>query len=578
MNRYPRMLSLGLLALTMHGCARRAGLTEASRVIPLKEDSNHFVECHNGVVVSVSGPASDVGLSILKRGGNAVDAAVATAFALTVAYPLSGGLGGGGFMLVHPAPGKGDPVTFDYRETAPAAAWPTMYTKEESQYTQRAVAVPGTVRGFELAHRRFGTLPWSQLLQPAVALARDGFIVDSALAESMNVTLAAATNGFLEFHRVFGKPDDGLWKAGYRLIQPDLARTLQLLADLGPEAFYKGPIADEIVAEMARGKGLITAEDLANYRAIERKPLTTRYRGAYDVFVPPPPCSGGVVLLEELNMLDGFNLKAWGRWSPTTMHVMAETMRRANYDRARYLGDPAFVQIPAKLTSREYAQQLAKTIDLNKATRSADLSGDIPLAKEGESTTQFSIIDRNGMAVANTYTLERRWGSRIVVKNMGFILNNDMRAFNLFPGVTDTKGTVGTAPNIIAPGKRPISSMTPTIVTKDGRVVLVTGSPGSRAIPHTILCILVNTFDFGMPIQTAVELPRFTQEWFPDQISCEHAERYPETVKGLKELGHTIVGPTSLPFQGDAHTILVTKPHNYIGVPDRRINGKASGY
>ena len=229
-------------------------------------------------MVSVSGPASELGLSILQQGGNAVDAAVATAFALGVTYPAAGNLGGGGFMLVHPAPGEGDPVAFDYRETAPAAAYATMYTKEESQFTHRAVAIPGTVRGLALAHRRFGTLPWSQLVQPAVALARDGFILDKFLVDLLNEALAAAPE-YAEFQRVFGKPGGGLWKPGDRLTQPDLARTLQLLADLGPDAFYQGPIADEIVAEMARGKGLITAEDLAGYQAIERKPLTTRYRG-----------------------------------------------------------------------------------------------------------------------------------------------------------------------------------------------------------------------------------------------------------------------------------------------------------
>ena len=258
---------------------------------------------------------------------------------------------------------------------------------------------------------------------------------------------------------------------------------------------------------------------------------------------------------------------------------MAEVMRRANYDRARYLGDPAFVQIPAKLTTPDYGRQLAKTIDLNQATRSKDLSADIPLSPEGESTTQFSIIDRDGMAVANTFTLERRWGSRIVVKDMGFLLNNDMRAFNLFPGITDTNGNVGTTPNQIAPGKRPISSMTPTIVTKDGRVVLVTGSPGSRAIPHTILCILVSVLDFQIPLSTAVEMPRFSQEWFPDQISFEKPERYPAIVKALNEMGHTIVAPKlPLPFQGDAQSIWVTAPNDYLGVADQRINGQASGY
>ena len=415
-------------------------------------------------------------------------------------------------------------------------------------------------------------------MAPAIVLAREGFIVDAALAETLNLTLADARE-FAEFHRVFGKPGGGLWLAGDRMTQPDLARTLQLLSDSGPDAFYQGAIAGVIVSEMKRGNGLITAGDLAGYQAVERQALTTRYRGKYDVHVPPLASSGGSVLLEELNVLENFDLKSFGRWSPKTIHIMAETMRRANYDRARYLGDSAFVQIPAKLTTHEYGRQLAKTIDVNKATLSKELNAEIPLTPEGESTTQFSVIDRNGMAVANTYTLERRWGSRIVVKDMGFLLNNDMRAFNLFPGHTDIKGMIGTAPNTIAPGKRPISSMTPTIVTKDGRVLLVTGSPGSRAIPHTVLNILVSVLDFQMPLKDAVAAPRFSQEWFPDQISFERPERSPEIVKALNELGHTIVAPKlPLPFQGDAHSIHVIAPNNYIGVADHRISGKAAGY
>ena len=540
-------------------------------------DADHYVECRNGVVVSVSGPASDVGLSVLKAGGNAVDAAVATAFALQSTYPLAGNIGGGGFMLIHPAPGKGDPVVVDYRECAPAASAPTMYTREESQFTHRAVAVPGTVRGMELARRRFGTMTWAQLIRPAVELARDGFVVDGPLAKSANETLAAAPE-FAELQRVYGKPGGGPWNAGDRMIQPDLARTLQTLADGGPDAFYTGDIAAALLAEMARGKGLITAADLATYRAIGRTPLRTRYRGGYDVYVPPPPSSGGTCLLEELNILNNFDLVASGRWSVRTIHVMVEAMRRANYDRARYLGDPAFVEVPRKLLSPPYGRQLAATIDPTKATRSEALSADIALSPEGQSTTHFSVIDRDGTAVANTYTLERRWGSRIVVKGMGFILNNDMRAFNLFPGVTDTKGNVGTAPNTIAPGKRPLSSMTPTVVAKDGRVVLVTGTSGSRAIPHTVLNIMVSALDFRVPIREAVDSPRFTQEWFPDHISWEASERYPEAADGLRKLGHTIVPPSPLPFQGDAHTIWVAGPNQYVGVADDRINGKASGF
>ena len=575
MKSNPQILWSVVLALCMPGCTSSPPVT--SQISPPGTYACDSIECRHGVVVSISRPASDVGVSILKQGGNAVDAAVATAFALAVTYPAAGNIGGGGFMLVHPAAGAGEPVVFDYRETAPAAAFPTMYSKTESQFSQRAVAVPGTVSGLALAHKRFGRLPWSQLLQPAIVLARDGFPLDKFLVVLLNDTLAAAPEK-AEFQRVFGKPGGGLWQPGDRLIQPDLARTMQMLADSGPEAFYKGTIAGEIVAEMGRGKGLITAADLAGYSTVERRPLTTRYRG-YDVFVPPPPSSGGIVLLEELNMLETFDLKSWGRWSPKTFQAVAEAMRRASLDRARFLGDPAFVRMPTDLTTREHAWQLAKTIDLNHATRSVELAPDIPLSSESENTTHFSVIDSQGMAVANTYTLERIWGSRVVAKDTGILLNNQMRAFNLFPGTTTTNGTVGTAPNQIAPGKRPISSMTPTIVAKDGRVVLVTGSPGSQAIPHTVLCIMQNLIDFGMSIQGAVDAPRMSQEWFPDRITFEAPERHLESMTALKAMGQNVVrtGPLA---QGDAHSILVRKPGSYIGVTDRRRNpeSSATGY
>lgn len=476
-------------------------------------------------------------------------------------------------MLVHPAPGDGGPVVLDYRETAPAAAWPTMYPKEESQYTQRSVAIPGNVRGFALAHRRFGKLPWAELVAPSVALARNGFRLESFLAAMLNEVLVAAPEK-AEFQRVFGKPGGGMWQEGDRLAQPDLAGTLQRIADRGPDAFYDGPIAGEIVAEIARGSGLMNASDLAGYRAVARTPLSARYRGV-DVYVPPAPSSGGVCLVQEINMLQQFDVKNWGRWSATLVHVMAEAMRRANYDRARYLGDPAFVQIPPELTTLDYGQALAATIDLDRATPSVEISADIPVSVEGQDTTHLSVIDSNGMAVANTYSLERIWGSRVVVKGTGILLNNMMRAFNLFPGRTDKSGTIGTAANIIAPGKRPISSMSPTIVAKDGRVVLVTGAPGSKAIPHTILGIIVSVLDFEMRAKDAVESPRFSHQWFPDRITFEAPERFPEVVRALEEMGHTVIRTGPLP-QGDAHSILANGPNRYSGVADTRRNSQAS--
>jgi gamma-glutamyltranspeptidase / glutathione hydrolase len=549
--------------------------------IPLGEYSGNSIECSHGVVVCVSTPASEAGVSVLKRGGNAVDAAVATAFALAVTFPAAGNIGGGGFMLVHPAAGRGDPVAFIYRETAPAAATPTVFTDKDSQYSRKAVAVPGTVRSLAAAHRRFGTLPWSQLLEPAIALARNGFAIDRCLTELLNTYLADAdTADKTEFKRVFGKPGGGLWVSGDRLVRPDLAKTLTILADRGPGAFYTGPIAAGIVAEMARNDhSLITAEDLANYRAIECKPLAARYRGKYDVYVPPPPSGGGATLLEELNIIQNFDLTAWGRWSPTTLHVMAETMRRATYDRVRYLGDPAFVPVPVRLIESEYGRQLARTIDLTRTTRSKDLGSDIAETPEGADTTHFSIIDRQGMAVANTYTLERLWGSRIVVKNMGFLLNNNMFGFNLFPDEENPAGANGFTPNAVAPGKRPLSSQTPTIVAQDGHVRLITGSPGSRSIPNTVLSLIINVFDFNMPIGRAVAFPRFSHEWMPDRIKFETPELYPDMVKALTDMGHTIVRKEPRP-QGDAHSIFVKAANCYVGAADTRRNPQstAMGY
>ncbi len=566
------------LAATLLACS----CALPNREQPLVQTSANAVECSHGVVVSLSAPASNTGLQVLKQGGNAVDAAVATAFALSVAYPLSSGLGGGGFLLVHPANGSGEPTVVDYREMSPAAVSPTMYTAEESQWTLRAVAVPGMVRGMALAHARFGTMPWAELLQPAIALARDGFVVDAYVAANLNEILAAAPE-FAELQRVFGKAGSDPWQAGDRLLQPDLARTLQLLAEQGPDAFYVGPIATAIIDTMQRGGGLITAADLAAYEAIERQPLHTRYRDTFDVFTVPPPSGGGQCLIEEIHMLAGFDLAADGRWAPRTMHRMAEVMRRANRDRSRYSADPHFAPIPPQLLTTAYADALAAGIDDHRATPSEALAGDIQLAPagqdsgEGQDTTHFSIIDRSGMAVGNTYTLERLWGSRIVVPRMGLLLNNDMRAFNLFPGVTDREGNVGTTPNLIAPHKRPASSMSPTMLAKNGRVVMVLGSPGSRAIPHTILMILQNVFEFGMPLEQAVAEPRMSHQWLPDRITFEAPELHPESVAALTAMGHTVIRTGPRP-QGDAHCILVLGPNHYVGVADQRHSGRASGY
>jgi gamma-glutamyltranspeptidase/glutathione hydrolase len=527
----------------------------------------------NGMVVAVSPPGADVGLAILKKGGNAVDAAVATAFAMAVTYPAAGNLGGGGFMVVYPGHGT-DPVVIEYRETAPKAATKTMYSRNDSWYGHRAVGVPGTVRGLALAHQCFGRLPWKDVVTPAVLLAEKGFEIDTTLAASLNWIVSSSPD-FPELRRVLGKHNArDNWLAGDRLVQKDLGATLRLIADHGADAFYHGPVADLIAAEMSSGGGLITRDDLAAYHANVRQPIHGTYRG-YDVFAPPPPSSGGTCLVEMLNILENFDLRAQGRWSPKTLHVMIEAMRRAYCDRARYLGDPSFTPLPGHLLTKEYARTLAKGIDLHHATRSEDLAKDIQLAREGDSTTHFSVIDKDGMAVANTYTLERSYGSRVVVRGAGFILNNEMIDFNWRPGVTDREGGIGTAANQISAGKRMLSSQTPTIVARDGKAVLITGSPGSRTIINTVLCILVNVLDFDMDIRSAVDAPRLHHQWFPDAAQFEGCSAYPAATAALKKMGHAIGGSR----QGDAHSIWIDPRTGYfIGAEDHRINGKTAGY
>jgi gamma-glutamyltranspeptidase/glutathione hydrolase len=532
------------------------------------------VEARHGMVVCASPPAAEVGVSVLKAGGNAVDAAVAVAFAEAVTYPVAGNIGGGGFMLIHPPNGK--PTVIEYRETAPAAATTDMFVKGVDQYGHKVVGVPGTVRGLALAHKRFGKLPWKQVVEPAIRLAADGFPLESWSASSLN-GLVGSSPHHAELRRVFGKDGgSGNWEAGDQLVQPDLAQTLRLIADQGADAFYTGPIAEQIVGEMRAGGGLITKADLAGYQAVERKPVHGTYRG-YDVYAPPPPSAGGIGLVEMLNVLETFDLKKRGRWDAESLHLMTEAMRRAFCDRARYLGDPAFTEIPAQLTTKEYARKLAQSIDPEHATRSEDLAKDIPLADgEGDSTTHISVIDKDGLAVANTYTLENSYGSRVVVRGAGFLLNNEMTDFNTRPGVTTRRGAVGTPPNRIAPGKRMLSSQTPTILAKSGRAVLITGSPGSRTIPNTVLCVVLNVVDFGMDVRAAVNAPRQHNAWFPDELRTERIPENPDVIDRLKAMGHRVVRERT---QGDAHSILVDPVTGvYRGAADHRIMGKAAGY
>jgi gamma-glutamyltranspeptidase/glutathione hydrolase len=552
------------------------------------------VRARHGVVVSVSPEASRIGCDVLRQGGSAIDAAVATAFALAVTWPEAGNIGGGGFMLIHPGRGEAgdaarqptEPVVIDYRETAPSAARRDMYADPATRPSSYALAgVPGTVRGLALAHEKFGRRSWKELVAPAVRLAEEGITVDAALAGSLNSGLKDSAE-FAELRRVYGKPDGSAWAAGDRLVQKDLAATLRSIADDGPDAFYRGRPAQQIVEEMRRGGGLVTADDLAAYRAKVRAPVSGTFRG-HDVFAPPPPSSGGVCLVQMLNVLECFDLQPpdeAGRLPPATMHLVVEAMRRAFADRGRYLADPDFVpDIPVeRLTSKPYAKELARGIDPARASRSEEIARDwLQLPQEGTQTTHFSVIDPTGMAVANTYTLEQSFGGKIVVRGGGFLLNNELGDFNPRPGVTDRQGLIGTAPNQVQPGKRPLSSMTPTIVAKDGRVVLVTGSPGGRTIINTVLLVTLRHVGFRQPLRDAVDAARFHHGWFPDRLRVElplaQDPQSKATLDALRAMGHAIDPKPA--NQGDAHSIgLDASGKGYLGVADPRRGGKAAGY
>jgi gamma-glutamyltranspeptidase/glutathione hydrolase len=528
-----------------------------------------------GIVVSVSAPASHIGAQVLRDGGNAVDAAVATAFALAVTYPPAGNIGGGGFMMVLPAPLK-QPICIDYRETAPSAATVDMFTLDDSRLGPRAVGVPGTVRGLALAHAQFGRLPWARLVQPAARTARQGFEVGQSLANSLNVILQDKdSQPYSELLRVFAPPDGRSWRAGDRLRQPDLARTLERIANEGPGGFYAGPVAAAIVDEMKAGDGIITRQDLRDYRAKVRTAIHGTFRG-YDIYGPPPPSSGGIVLVQMLNILEQFELRTLGKDSPETNHMVIEAMRRAFLDRARYLGDQDFVPIPDFLTSKRYARQLASQIDREAATPSESLAPQIRLAPEGKSTTHFSIIDQSGMAVSNTYTLEQSYGARVMVRGHGFLLNNEMGDFNWVAGHTDRLGRIGTRPNLIQPGKRMLSSQTPVLVLKDGRPRLIVGSPGGRTIINTVLCVILNHLEFEMSLPDAIAAPRLHHQWLPDQVRYEAKDQpdQQQLVNQLQAMGHTFM--TDPPAQGDAHCIVID-PHTgqATGVADGRISGSA---
>ena len=522
----------------------------------------------HGVAVSRSVEASDVGAAILEQGGNAVDAAIAIGFALAVTHPAAGNIGGGGFMLVYPGDGR-DPAFVDYREKAPLASTEDMYVDGGSRKNHRWVGVPGTVAGFVLAHEQFGTLPWENLVMPAVRLAEGGFVLNS-LADALNRALERSEND--EFKRVYGKNGGAeAWQASDRLVLSDLGRSLRRIAEQGNDGFYAGETADLLAAEMEQGDGYISKEDLSGYAAVLRKPIRTTFRGN-EIFSAPPPSSGGIALTIMLGILEHFDLKSKGRWAPQTVHLIIESMRRAYADRARHLGDSDFIEIPAHLTTKGYARELAASINLRQATMSEKLGPRLTEAEESPETTHYSVIDRSGMAVSNTYTLEQGYGSGGVVTGAGFLLNNEMGDFNRNPGVTNRQGSIGTPANLVVAEKRMLSSMTPTIAVRDGKVVLVTGSPGGRTIINTVLNVTLNVLEFGMSLRNAVDAPRLNMQWFPDRVGFQGVEdpAFADLVKQLTVMGHRVTRGGG----GDANSILA-KDGTFIGAADNE-NGGAS--
>ena len=499
------------------------------------------VRAKNAMVASQNAIASQVGMEVLLGGGNAVDAAVATAFALAVVHPEAGNIGGGGFLLLRQKSGAA--AVYDFREQAPAAADATMflvngrYDRERHHQSPVAVGVPGTVAGLHVAWSDAGRLPWKQLLLPAIALARDGFMVSDGLARSLRAELPRMRRypaSLAQFSRA-GVP----YEMGDLLQQEDLAKTLEVIANKGVRGFYQGEIALLIEKEMKARGGLITREDLKRYTVYRRPVLRGTYRG-YEVLAPPPPSSGGTGLLECLNLLEGYDLRGMGFGSSRYLHYLAEALRRAFADRARFLGDPAFVKdMPVeRLISKEYAASLRKTIRENRASASSPVSFEWP-AESGE-TTHFSVVDEERNAVALTYTLEDGYGSGIVVPGAGFLMNNEMGDFNAGPGLTDATGLVGTEPNLATPGKRMLSNMTPTIVVKDGRPLLVVGAAGGRKIPGTVLQILVGVLDFDMNVQEAIDAPRISHQWLPDVILHEPFGLSADTAEALRARGHQV--------------------------------------
>ena len=502
---------------------------------------NAPIRAKQGLVITQSDIASQIGFEVIRSGGNAVDAAVATAFAMAVTHPTAGNIGGGGFLVYRSA--SGESTAFDFREMAPAASHPEMwlvngkYDSDLHHNSHRAVGVPGTVAGLHLAWKTYGSKPWTELVAPSVKLAREGFEVSDGLARS----LARMIDQFKKYPASLAQfsKNGTPYQPGEILKQADLARTLQRIADQGPAGFYEGETAALIEKEMRANNGLITREDLKNYQAKQRAPIKGTYRG-YEIIGMPPPSSGGISVQLMLNILEGYDLKSHGAGSAQALHLMAESMRRAFAERAQHLGDPDFVKtMPIdRLISKDYAAMLRKTINPSRASKSSPTT--FTWTEESPETTHLSIVDAERNAVALTYTLEFGYGSRIVVPGAGFLLNNEMGDFNAGPGLTNETGLIGTEPNLARPGKRMLSSMSPTIIAKDGKLFMVTGTPGGRTIINTVLQTILNVIDFGMNAQEAVDYGRIHHQWLPDRISYERYGFSPDTIAILQKMGHEL--------------------------------------
>ncbi|MEZ5041999.1 MAG: gamma-glutamyltransferase [Saprospiraceae bacterium] len=538
----------------------------------------------HGMVTSSQYLGSEVGQAILKAGGNAVDAAVATAFALAVTYPSAGNIGGGGFLVYHGA--DGTVTTFNFREKAPLAATSDMYLDENGKIRNNSnhdgllsVGVPGTVAGLWAAHQKMGSKPWAELLQPAIDLAEKGIPSSWDMQGILKYFQSQDDPVYDGSKAAFLKDGKDLYEPGELWKQPDLAQTLKRIQKDGRDGFYKGKTAKLIAKFMEKHGGIITAEDLAQYQAVEQPAIHGTYRG-HDIYAMGPPSSGGVAMVEMLNILEGFNLKEIGHNSALYLHLLTEAMRRAYADRAEFIGDPAFnPQMPLeRLTSKKYADELRATIDLFMASPSdSSRFNEGLLAMESEETTHFSVVDAEGNAVSLTYTLEYSYGSRIVAEGAGFLLNNEMGDFNPVPGLTNSQGLIGTPPNLVAPQKRMLSSMSPAIVAKDGKPLLVIGSPGGRTIINTVMQVILNVIDHGMDVAQAIEAGRIHHQWLPDITSFETHSISPDTRRLYEMMGHKVRFRGA---QGQAMGIYIDPVTGirYGAADSRSFDGKAVGY